>query len=391
MREGWEIRKLGELLIFDKRFNGIPKEQQGTIAHFNHVSAEELKSLKVDDGNVKLISTGQFDGYTTEELAGGNLNRGEIITIPTGGVANIKYYTGLFVDSGNLIGIARDKSINLKYVYYGMTCKKEVINSFYRGVSIKHPFMPDICKITLPIPSVQQQEKIVAELDCLTVIIEKKKQQLEELDKLAQSIFYEMFGDPFSNEKGWDVKKLGEEFGVASGGTPSTKENAYWENGDIPWIGSNMCHNEVIYDNDGKFITEAGLNNSSARLFRKGFVLVALVGATIGKVALIEFDTTTNQNIAGIDVPANKSFTSFFVFYLIQSLYCLFESIGEGKFKMANLSFIRSLPLIAPPTDLQELFAQKIETIEKQKKLFKRSIMETETLFNSRMDFWFNN
>ena len=111
-----EYKKLWELLIFDKRFNGVPKEKQMEISSFAHVSAEKLKDLDAGEGDVRLISTGQFNGYTTEELAGAHLNTGEIITIPTGGVANIKYYNGKFVDSGNIIGVARSKDIKLKFV-----------------------------------------------------------------------------------------------------------------------------------------------------------------------------------------------------------------------------------------------------------------------------------
>jgi type I restriction enzyme S subunit len=227
-------------------------------------------------------------------------------------------------------------------------------------------------------------------LDCLSGIIEKKKQQLKELDALAQSIFCEMFGNPVENERGWEVKKLGEEFEISSGGTPDTKNSLYWEGGDISWIGSNMCHNDIIYQNDGKYITNEGLEHSSAKMYQDGYVIVALVGATIGKTALLKFPTTTNQNVAGINVPSNRNYTPEYVFYLIQNLYELFQSIGNGKFKMANLSFIRSLPLIVPPLSLQQEFASKIEAIEKQKELLKQSIAETETLFNSRMDYYFN-
>jgi type I restriction enzyme S subunit len=199
-----------------------------------------------------------------------------------------------------------------------------------------------------------------------------------------------MFGNPIDNEKGWEVKKLGEVFEISSGGTPDTKNDLYWNDGDIPWIGSNMCQNEIIYHNDNKYITNEGLKHSSAKMYQKGYVIVALVGATIGKTALLEFCTTTNQNVAGINVPSNADYTSEYVFYLIQNLYYLFQNIGNGKFKMANLSFVRALPLLAPPLSLQQEFASKIEAIEKQKELIKQSIAETETLFNSRMDFYFN-
>ena len=242
----------------------------------------------------------------------------------------------------------------------------------------------------IAIPPLPEQERIVAELDCLSSIIEKQKDQLKELDNLAQSIFYTMFGDPITNEKGWEVKTFGKEFEISSGGTPSTSNKQYWDNGDISWIGSNMCQNAVIYENDGKYITTLGLEKSSAKLYDEGYVLVALVGATIGKTALLKIRTSTNQNIAGINVPKNKEYNSVFVFYLLQRLYCLFEDIGGDKFKMANLGFVRSLPLMSPPILLQQEFASKIEAIEKQKELIKQSMAETETLFNSRMDYYFN-
>ena len=245
-------------------------------------------------------------------------------------------------------------------------------------------------ELQVPIPPREEQERIVAELDCLSGVIEKKREQLKQLDALAQSIFYQMFGDPITNEKGWEVKKLGDTFDISSGGTPDTKNPSYWENGDISWIGSNMCQNEIIHHNDGKYITSQGLANSSAKEYKKGYVLVALVGATIGKVALLRFSTSTNQNIAGINVPANTSYTSEYVFYLIRNLYDLFRGIGGDKFKMANLTFVRSLPLPTPPFLLQQAFADKIEAIEKQKELIKKSITETEELFNSRMDYYFN-
>ena len=259
-----------------------------------------------------------------------------------------------------------------------------------KGVTIKHLVKSSLLSIPIPFPRLSEQSRIVEELDQLSNIIEKKCQQLSELDNLAQSIFYDMFGDPVTNEKGWEVKKLSEEFEISSGGTPDTKNNMYWKNGSISWIGSNLCQNTAIYNNDGKYITELGYEKSSAKKFYPGFVLVALVGATIGKVGLLRFETTTNQNVAGINIPKNGSFTSEFVFYLLQHLYYMFEAVGGDKFKMANLKFIRSLPLLLPPLQLQQLFAQKIEAIEKEKELIKQSIKETEELFNSRMDYYFN-
>ena len=176
-----------------------------------------------------------------------------------------------------------------------------------------------------------------------------------------------MFGDPIRNEKGWEVKKLSEVSDIKSGGTPSTKNKEYWENGDISWIGSNMCQNKVIYENDGKFITQKGLENSSAKVFEKDVILIALVGATIGKVALLKFLTTTNQNIAGIKILDNKRYKSEYIFYILQFLYPKFQKLGGDKFKMANLSFIKNLTILDVSYTLQNKFAEKVEKIDKLK------------------------
>ena len=87
---------------------------------------------------------------------------------------------------------------------------------------------------------------------------------------------------------------------VKSGGTPQRSINSYW-NGTIPWIGSTVCKDERIIEIKIKeFITEKGLQDSSAKIFKKNTTLIALVGATIGKTGLLEFACATNQNVAGL-------------------------------------------------------------------------------------------
>lgn len=244
-------------------------------------------------------------------------------------------------------------------------------------------------EINLPVPPIEEQKAICAELDALSLVIEKKKEQIKQLDTLAQSIFYDTFGDPISNENGWELGKYGEEFKIGAGGTPSKSVSEYWEDGTIPWIGSNMCQNRIIYQTDGKTITQEGLSHSSAKLLEKGTVIVALVGATIGKVGLLETETSTNQNVAYINVNENTSFNSYYVYYQLQKLYELFMAIGNGDFKMANQGFIKDLPIIKPPLSLQQAFAEKVKAIEQQKQLIDQSICEMQTLFDSRMDYYF--
>lgn len=395
MRKDWEVKKLGDVCY---SLNGLWTGKNPPFVSVSVIRNTNFsKDCKLVLNDVAIIEV-ERNQYLSRKLIYGDIiieKSGGSDKQPVGRPVIFKVKEGEYSFS-NFTSTLRvvDKDIvypdflyyQLKFYYFdGRTLKMQTKTTGLRNLQLNAYLNQRIL-----LPPLQTQQQIVEELDCLTSIIEKQKKQLEELDNLAQSIFYDMFGDPIENEKGWSKTYLGKEFKISSGGTPDTKNHNYWDNGNISWIGSNLCQNSILYCNDGKFITEEGLLNSSAKLYNSGYVLVALVGATIGKVAMLKFSTTTNQNIAGIDVNSNKQYTSEFIFYLLQALYPLFLQLGGDKFKMANLSFIRALPLITPPLSLQQKFASKIEAIEKQKELIKKSIKETEDLFNSRMDYYFN-
>ena len=254
-----------------------------------------------------------------------------------------------------------------QFLYYALQSKVDSLIAQGTGSTFKAISKKVLEATCIPAYSTIEQEQIAETIGHVDNTIAARRKQLALLDQLVKSRFIELFGDPMTDVSKWSASTIGEQFNVSSGGTPATGEKAYWENGTIPWIGSNMCQDTMLSENDGKFITEEGYAHSSAKWFHKGTVLVALVGATIGKTALLRFDTTTNQNIAAIDVTQNAAFSSEFVFYHMQMLYSKFMEIGSGKFKMANQGFIRQLPLICPPIELQEQFAAFVEQTDKSK------------------------
>lgn len=209
------------------------------------------------------------------------------------------------------------------------------------------------------------QNTIIDELDKINLAISLKESILNHLDELVKSRFIEMFGDPLSNSKGYDLSDYGSLFELNAGGTPSKNKPEYWENGNISWIGSNMCQDTILYENDGKYITELGFNNSSARMFPKNTVLVALVGATIGKTALLKFETTTNQNVLGIRGIEESGNNPYFVFYYTQGLHKFFMDISDGGFAMASKGFISKLPFPIVDISLQNDFADFVKLIDK--------------------------
>ncbi|MCL2598640.1 MAG: restriction endonuclease subunit S, partial [Firmicutes bacterium] len=179
--KGVEYKALWEVTDWDKRFSGVEARKQPTVLSFVHISAAQLKNMQCDKGAVKLLATGKFDGYTSETLAGNCLNEGEVITIPSGGTANIKYYQGLFVDSGNILACAKE-GVCLKYVYYCLDSQNDTVQGYYRGSGVAHPDMTKILDIQIPIPPLAIQQEIVSILDKFVQLqaeLQARKKQYE--------------------------------------------------------------------------------------------------------------------------------------------------------------------------------------------------------------------
>ena len=381
----WEYKRLGEVCTVVS--GSTPKTQVEEFWNGDHywITPAELDGSTYVSKSDRLITDAAIKKTNLTLLPIGTVLLSSRAPIGKVAITTVPMYC----NQGFKNLICSDAIYN-KYLYWYLKINTELLNSLGRGATFKEISKTIVENIKIPVYSLDDQQRIVAELDCLNEMIALKQEQLKEFDKLAQSIFYDMFGDPITNEKGWDKSTYGKEFVIGSGGTPSKTVSEYWENGDIPWIGSNMCQNCDIYDNDGKYITKKGLENSSAKVLKDGTVLIALVGATIGKVGLLHKEMATNQNVVYINVWASGLYNPTFVFYHSMKLYQLFLNLGNGGFKMANQGFIKELPIVCPPLALQQQFAEKIQAIEEQKELVKKSIAETQQLLDSRMDFYFD-
>ena len=252
MKQGWEIKKLGEVCAFQR---GLTYSKDDEVEHSNNCV---LRSNNIDLDSMSIVLDELK--YINDDFAVSEDKKVKPNTILICMSNGSKQHIGkvAFIDKeygyafGGFMGLIKPNSeVSPKFIYYSCISSsyKHFLAGIGNGANITNLKFSDLQQYTLPVPSREEQERIVAELDCLSGVIEKKREQFKQLDALAQSIFYQMFGDPITNEKGWEVKKMGEEFEVSSGGTPDTKNPSYWDNGDISWIGSNMCQNEIIYQN----------------------------------------------------------------------------------------------------------------------------------------------
>ena len=326
------------------------------------------------------------------------LKGGDIVVCASSGSKNLVGKAARFVSSpvdqvsfGAFCKVVRPRNIDASYLshFFNSSYYRNTISKIAQGASINNIRNEHLDNLDINVPTPSEQKRLAERLDKVQELIAKQKEQIAKLDLLIKSRFLDMFGDPISNPKKWPSRRMGDIFKITSGGTPSTQEDSYWLNGTISWIGSNLCQNIILNKNDGRFITEKGLNNSSAKILPVGTVLIALVGATIGKTALLNFSTTTNQNVAAIWVSKEESYDSLFVFYFIQGLYDLFMRLGSGKFKMANLQFINNLPIFNVPLVLQSQFANFVKSVEQQKEVFSTRLSHLEILYKSLMQEYF--
>ena len=174
----------------------------------------------------------------------------------------------------------------------------------------------------------------------------------------VQSQFIEMFKD-------CPIVKLEDNIKTQSGGTPNTKKQEYYNGGDIPWLSSGEVNQGYIFSTE-KFITQAGLDNSSAKWVPKYSVLIAMYGATAGKVGFSMIPLTTNQAVCAL-LPCS-SFNSLFLYYAVSQKTDWMISQCRGA-AQPNISqgIIRSMEIAKPPMEQQKQFVSIAEQADKSK------------------------
>ena len=275
----------------------------------------------------------------------------------------------------------KSQDVVIKYVYRFLQKELKKIEDETPFVTVKHLSAKRLNQVYLPVPPIAEQDKIVAELDCLSGIIEKKKLQLKELDNLAQSIFYEMF----SNQDGTPVK-LSQACSVVSG-LVNPNDKPYC---NYPHIGG-----ANIESHSGKFVNvklakEENLI-SGKYPFDDTMILYSKIRPNLNKVALPSFKGICSADMYPL-IPQNEFDKVFLKYILTQKVfldYAISHS-GRANIPKINREDLLNYEFLTYPITLQQDFASKIESIEKQKELIAQSIKEAETLFNSRMDYYFN-
>ena len=147
-------------------------------------------------------------------------------------------------------------------------------------------------------------------------------------------------------------KKIGDLTNVITGGTPSTSKPEYWDNGDIPWLQSGCCQNCDVNFAE-KYITQEGYNNSSTKLMPKDSIMIALTGATAGKIGYLNFEACGNQSITGILPCELMNQRYLFYFLLSQREKILADCIGGAQPHISQ-GYVKNIHVPVLPLEKQK-------------------------------------
>ena len=220
--------------------------------------------------------------------------------------------------------------------------------------------------VMLPIPSITRQREIVSEYETLTNRIRLNNQMIQHLEATAQAFYRKTFVDNIDKEnlpEGWRLGTIGEFCKeMKSGGTPSRSHNEYWNKKDYPWLKTGEVHNNVIFDVE-EYISQLGLDNSSAKVIPQGSVIMAMYGATAAQVAYLDCDTTTNQACCNM-ICNSKEDAAYLFFHLLANQDDIKKLANGGAQENLSQELIAQQPvLIISDNKVKSLFVPILDNL----------------------------
>lgn len=281
--------------------------------------------------------------------------------------------------------------VEKRYFMYVLRYTLSRMIQFTHGSTMKHIVRSDFIKHKIPLPTLEEQQKMISKLDKASSIIQKRKESLKYLDLYLRSMFLEMFGDPITNQKKWDKKELRFFGEIITGNTPPRNNPDNYTPNYFEWIKTdNILFNKMYITRSAEYLSQLGLQKG--RLVKSGAVLVACIAGSlesIGRSAITDRNVSFNQQINAIQ--PNKNVNSYFLYWLVKLSKKYIQSHAtKGMKKILTKGDFEKILMILPPIDLQDKFADEVRKIEnvKQKMLTQDELFETQ--FQAQMQKSFN-
>ena len=277
------------------------------------------------------------------------------------------------------------------YLYIVLSSDKffDYDNANTHGAKMPRGDKKAIAQFVVPIPSIAQQSSIVAEFEDMNNSIVLLQQQVKDLDSLAQSLFYNLFGDPIENPKHWDIVKLGSISEPTIGLTYKPENVVDNDEGTVVLRSSNIQESQLAFDD----IVRVNIPIKEEKYVRDGDILMCSRNGSfklVGKVAMIK-GLSEKMSYGAFMTIIRSNYNPYLFAYFKTPAFR--EHMNLGKTSTVNqvtVNMLKNISLPLPPVDLQDLFASKISNIEDSKALINAQINEIQNLLASRMQYWFD-
>ena len=368
MRKGWEYKKLGEVATYINGYAFKPDQwkESGTPI------------IRIQNLNNPNAPYNYFDGEVPEKV---KIQNGDLLISWSASLGAYIWNGGKAFLNQHIFKVAFNKTdIDKFFLKYAVTSKLAAMAEQVHGATMKHIVKKDFDNTQIPYPPLSTQLAIVSELDKINELIRLKKEQLKDFDNLAQSLFYEMFGE------GKCLRKKLKDIVKIQSGQVSPLEEPY----------SEMIHvgPANIESNTGRLLnlkTAKEENLISGKyLFNSSMVLYSKIRPNLNKVTIPSFEGICSADMYPI-IPLECIDKNFLLFLLKQKEFLTYaiSNSGRANIPKINREALLNYEAILPPISLQRLFAQRIEQIEREKSEVQKSIQDFETLLASRMQYWF--
>ncbi|EAI8847481.1 restriction endonuclease subunit S [Campylobacter coli] len=403
--QGWEVKKFEEIANI-KGGKRLPKGENllDNNTKFTYIRVADFQDNgTINLQNIKFINENTYNVLKNYKIYDDNLYISIAGTIGKSGIIPKELNGAILTENAVKLEYIQN-NISNKFMYFFTLSNifKTQIQTSTKIVAQPKLAITRLKQIQIPLPPLKEQERIVGILDESFAKIDESikilEQNLLNLDELMQSALQKAFNPLKDNAKenyklpqSWEWKSLGEIANTSSGGTPSRNKKEYWENGNIKWLKSGELNDGYI-DFIEENITEEAIKNSSAKIFQKGTLLIAMYGATAGKLGILNLDSTTNQAIcAFLHKDKNIKFLEKFLFYF---LFFLRDKIIKDSFGGAqpniNQTYIKNLQIPLPPIKEQEQIASHLDELSSHVKNLKQNyqaqIKDLQELKNSLLD-----
>lgn len=311
------------------------------------------------------------------------INKGDLLVSLSGTIKTFQWNGPEALLNQRIVKVIANPETNQDWVYYQISHVIEEIANKGKHAVIKNVSVNDLKNFEIDVPDFQTQNKIVAILDKASVLVHKRQQSIDLLDKLLIAQFLEMFGDPISNTKKWETKLLSEVASLERGRfSPRPRNDPSYFEGSFPFIQTgDISKANYRLSEYTQTLNEKGI--AVSKEFKQGTIVIAIVGATIGATAILMIDTYATDSIIGIYSNQGKSNNIFLEMILRFYKQVLIDKAPEAARANINLAILNKLVIIQPPIELQEKYSELSNLIEEKRKVLQSSKLKIAELYGS--------